>query len=178
MTFVRADELRATSNGALVGGHLLDVQRLGGPDGLLRWQLRCGGCLALLDAGELDRHGPLLVGASALQATGGCAAVSWVYGAWPSAAASGSSPLSSAAAGRDSPQPRGQVVDRVDVVFGRGLRRPVLAPAHALAGGMWVAAAPGRARQVITLSPGTGGVQRRVDRLAVSACAGLQGVLA
>lgn len=67
MTFVRADELRATFNGALVGGHLRDVQRPCGPSG----QLRCGGCLALLDAGELDRHGPLLVGASTLQATGG-----------------------------------------------------------------------------------------------------------
>lgn len=147
MTFVHADELRATSIDTLVGGHLLDVHRLGRPDGLLRWQLRCGCCLALLDAGELDRHGPLLVGARALQATGGCAAVSWVYGAWPDPAASGQR--------RQSGLP--------------GRSRPGVAPAP------WPGLGPGGRRVRPRPAPGGAGARSRSSRRDVGRGGARQG---
>lgn len=179
MTFLRSDPLRVTASGAVVGGHLLDVQPAiptdAEPRHLLRWQLRCGGCLALLTAGGLDLEvtGRLLVGALSVPATGGCPAVSWAYGTWPGLGAlqddRGPDVL-------DRPLACGAASHRVDVVFGRGLRRAVLAPAHHVADGMWVAAAPGRARQAVALSPGTGGAQRRLQQLGVPGCAGLVGL--
>lgn len=152
---MRADRLRETVRGVAVGGHLLEVHRVG--CGGLRWQLCCGGCLALLCQGNLDPDGPVLAGASFLPAAGGHGAVSWACGWLPAGAGS-----------------------HVQVVFGRGLRRPVLAPAHRLGGGDpgdgvgggWAAAAPGRAWEAVAVGPGVS-AQRRVDRLAGPSCAGL-----
>lgn len=152
MTFQRADLLRPVPSGVSVGGHLLEVHPASGTSAW--WRLRCGGCLAQLADGEFGPAGSLLAGAQTVPAAGGLSSVSWAWGAAPIDPSAGPAP------------------EPAEIVFVRGvLRQAAVAPAYPVGPGAWVAAAPGRARSVIAVSPGRA-VQCLAEQLVVPACPG------